>query len=60
MLIPLLPLAFTLADEGKKARHGTRVSSLAEVPANGPGKSRRTALGLDRPEDFEPEKQVVY
>ena len=47
-------------DEGKETRHGTRVSSLAEVPVNGPGLSRRTALGLDKPEDFEPKKPGVY
>ncbi|GAA5835117.1 hypothetical protein JCM11251_000167 [Rhodosporidiobolus azoricus] len=40
--------------EGKHPRHGTRVSSLAEVPffdASAP--SRREALGLDKPEDFD-------
>ncbi|GAA6040616.1 hypothetical protein JCM8097_008070 [Rhodosporidiobolus ruineniae] len=39
--------------EGKSERHGTRVSSLAEVPyfdASAP--TRREALGLDKPEDF--------
>ncbi|GAA5953686.1 hypothetical protein JCM8115_004122 [Rhodotorula mucilaginosa] len=43
--------------EGKSPRHGTRVSSLAEVPyfdADAP--SRREALGLDKPEDFAPKK----
>lgn len=43
--------------EGKSPRHGTRVSSLAEVPyfdAKAP--SRREALGLDKPEDFAPKK----
>ncbi|ORY52708.1 alpha-ketoglutarate-dependent taurine dioxygenase [Leucosporidium creatinivorum] len=47
--------------EGKAPRHGTRVSSLAEIPyfdAKAP--SRRTALGLDKPEDFEPKKPRVY
>ncbi|GAA5970705.1 hypothetical protein JCM21900_000972 [Sporobolomyces salmonicolor] len=47
--------------EGKVPRHGTRVSSLAEVPyfdANAP--SRREALGLDKPEDFLPRKEVEY
>ncbi|GAA6041483.1 hypothetical protein JCM8097_001898 [Rhodosporidiobolus ruineniae] len=39
--------------EGKEPRHGTRVSSLAEVPYFDPkSPSRREALGLDRPEDF--------
>ncbi|GAA5922869.1 hypothetical protein JCM1841_003767 [Sporobolomyces salmonicolor] len=47
--------------EGKVPRHGTRVSSLAEVPyfdANAP--SRRQALGLDKPEDFLPRKETEY
>ncbi|BGP41017.1 hypothetical protein JCM10449v2_004986 [Rhodotorula kratochvilovae] len=40
--------------EGKVPRHGTRVSSLAEVPYFDPASpSRRAALGLDKPEDFE-------
>ncbi|BGP17162.1 hypothetical protein JCM10213v2_005178 [Rhodosporidiobolus nylandii] len=39
--------------EGKQPRHGTRVSSLAEVPYFDPkAPSRREALGFDRPEDF--------
>ncbi|GAA5852187.1 hypothetical protein JCM9279_006926 [Rhodotorula babjevae] len=39
--------------EGKVPRHGTRVSSLAEVPYFDPASpSRREALGLDKPEDF--------
>ncbi|KAK4704135.1 sulfonate dioxygenase, partial [Phenoliferia sp. Uapishka_3] len=47
--------------EGKSPRHGTRVSSLAEVPyfdAKAP--SRREALGLDKPEDFGPKKVREY
>jgi alpha-ketoglutarate-dependent taurine dioxygenase len=40
--------------EGKVPRHGTRVSSLAEVPVfKKDAPSRRQALGLDKPEDFE-------
>ncbi|BGP19098.1 hypothetical protein JCM10213_006636 [Rhodosporidiobolus nylandii] len=50
------------AYEGKEPRHGTRVSSLAEVPyfaEDAP--SRREALGLDRPEDFVfDRKQTAY
>ncbi|GAA5864197.1 hypothetical protein JCM8547_001289 [Rhodosporidiobolus lusitaniae] len=39
--------------EGREPRHGTRVSSLAEVPYFDPkAPSRREALGLDKPEDF--------
>ncbi|GAA5825865.1 hypothetical protein JCM11251_000032 [Rhodosporidiobolus azoricus] len=40
--------------EGKAPRHGTRVSSLAEVPYFDPkSPTRREALGLDKPEDFD-------
>ncbi|EIN08818.1 alpha-ketoglutarate-dependent taurine dioxygenase [Punctularia strigosozonata HHB-11173 SS5] len=47
--------------EGHEPRHGTRVSSLAEVPYFDPqSKSRREALGLDKPEDFLPKKEIVY
>jgi hypothetical protein len=47
--------------EGEEPRHGTRVSSLAEVPYFDPAsKSRREALGLDKPEHFLPAKEVVY
>ncbi|BGP42568.1 hypothetical protein JCM10449v2_006580 [Rhodotorula kratochvilovae] len=47
--------------EGKQPRHGTRVSSLAEVPYFDPkAPSRREALGLDKPEDFLPRKEVEY
>jgi hypothetical protein len=39
--------------EGKEPRHGTRVSSLAEVPYFDPkSPTRREALGFDKPEDF--------
>lgn len=47
--------------EGKEPRHGTRVSTLAEVPYFEEGaKSRREALGLDKPEDFHEQKSEGY
>jgi hypothetical protein len=47
--------------EGDEPRHGTRVSSLAEVPFFDPqSKSRRESLGLDKPEDFLPRKEIIY
>ncbi|GAA6007160.1 hypothetical protein JCM10207_001528 [Rhodosporidiobolus poonsookiae] len=48
--------------EGKEPRHGTRVSSLAEVPYFDPSApSRREALGLDKPEDFVfDRKEIAY
>ncbi|KPV71798.1 uncharacterized protein RHOBADRAFT_56414 [Rhodotorula graminis WP1] len=40
--------------EGKVLRHGTCISSLAEIPYFDPSwPSRRQALGLDEPDDFE-------
>ncbi|GAA5916080.1 hypothetical protein JCM8208_006352, partial [Rhodotorula glutinis] len=48
-------------DPQGQPRHGTRVSSLAEVPTFDPSSpSRREALGLDKPEDFLPHKQFEY
>ncbi|GAA5843317.1 hypothetical protein JCM9279_002059 [Rhodotorula babjevae] len=48
-------------DPQGQPRHGTRVSSLAEVPTFDPASpSRREALGLDKPEDFFPHKQAEY
>lgn len=50
--------------EGKEPRHGTRVSSLAEVPYFDPkSPTRREALGFDKPEDFEgigQRKEIQY